>query len=386
MVEPAYRGVCALINEYSAARPSNQGKIMKCNKMNRNLMPATAAFIGTLLLAVTTFSGNSARADDAVDTVATPLKLINGWTSGPFGTGNAAVQIFGGFVHLKGAIASGTSVEPFKLPVGFRPAKQVFLPVDLCGAANGSLNIYPDGTVYLAAEKTFTDAQCFTSLDGVSFAPNGTGFTTLTLINGWAHDSSYTYTPGVKKFNGIVHFKGGIYLGTKAQPFVLPIGFRPATTVYVPVILQASSPGRLIIEPSGVVTVQGEHGFTDAHDFTSLDGAWFVASNTGYTNLTLINGWNDTKFNTANPAANSGNDTLPVYFKGAIETGGTNPVPFTLPVADRPVKNVYVPIDLCNATKGRLYIQPSGVVTVQAETSFGNAQCFTSLDGASFVQ
>ena len=46
---------------------------------------------------------------------------------------------------------------------------------------------------------------------------------------------------------------------------------------------------------------------------------------------------------------------------------GTNPVPFTLPAAFRPMTNVYVPVDLCNATNGRLFIQPTGTVTVQAE-------------------
>ncbi len=38
-----------------------------------------------------------------------------------------------------------------------------------------------------------------------------------------------------------------------------------------------------------------------------------------------------------------------------------------------------------NAANGRLYVQPSGVVTVQVETVFSNAQCFTSLDGVSFI-
>jgi hypothetical protein len=43
-------------------------------------------------------------------------------------------------------------------------------------------------------------------------------------------------------------------------------------------------------------------------------------------------------------------------------------------------------VDLCNATNGRLFIQPSGVATVQAENgTFSNAQCFTSLDGVSFT-
>jgi hypothetical protein len=43
-------------------------------------------------------------------------------------------------------------------------------------------------------------------------------------------------------------------------------------------------------------------------------------------------------------------------------------------------------VDLCGATNGRLFIQHSGVVTVEAEGgTFSNARCFTSLDGASFA-
>jgi hypothetical protein len=73
-------------------------------------------------------------------------------------------------------------------------------------------------------------------------------------------------------------------------------------------------------------------------------------------------------------------------FKGAVGSGSP-PVLFTLPVAFRPVTDVYVPVDLCNTTKGRLHITPTGVVDVEAEGGvFTNAQCFTSLEGASFVQ
>jgi hypothetical protein len=74
-----------------------------------------------------------------------------------------------------------------------------------------------------------------------------------------------------------------------------------------------------------------------------------------------------------------------VYFKGAIGSG-TSAQPFVLPASFRPVTNVYVPVDLCNATNGRLFIQTNGSVTIQAEGTFSNAQCFTSLDGVSFVQ
>jgi hypothetical protein len=57
-----------------------------------------------------------------------------------------------------------------------------------------------------------------------------------------------------------------------------------------------------------------------------------------------------------------------------------------LPPQFRPTTNVYVPVDLCDATNGRLEIQQAGDVLVQAEGgTFSDAQCFTSLDGASFV-
>jgi len=44
-------------------------------------------------------------------------------------------------------------------------------------------------------------------------------------------------------------------------------------------------------------------------------------------------------------------------------------------------------VDLCHADNGRLHITPGGSVTVQAEgPNWANAQCFTSLDGASFAR
>ena len=101
----------------------------------------------------------------------TALTLKNGWTNAPFGTSNAAVQTVSGIVHFKGAIATGgTSAVPFTLPVGFRPATNVFVKVDLCNATNGRLFIQPSGVVSVEAQD-FTNAQCFTSLDGVSFVP-----------------------------------------------------------------------------------------------------------------------------------------------------------------------------------------------------------------------
>ena len=83
------------------------------------------------------------------------------------------------------------------------------------------------------------------------------------------------------------------------------------------------------------------------------------------TQLTLKNGWTNAPFATSNAAVRNINGV--VHFKGAIATSGTNTVPFTLPANFRPGTNVFVPVDLCNATNGRLFIQHNGVVSVEAE-------------------
>jgi hypothetical protein len=355
----------------------------RSRQVQRSMRSAFGLLLAVLVVTSLTLSGTSAFAQFAGPR---PLNLVNGWTGAPFATSLPTVEEVNGIVQFRGAISGGTSAVVFTLPAGLRPATNVYVPVDMCNATNGRLVIPTTGVVTVQAESSFSNAQCFTSLDGASFAPRTSGFTALTLMNGWTNAPFATSNAALQKFAGIVHFKGAIATaGTNAQPFTLPAGFRPATNVYVPVDLCNATNGRLFIQATGVVTVQAETAFSNAQCFTSLDGAWFVAAPSGFNALTPINGWTNAPFSTGKAAA--GNAYGIVYFKGAIATAGTNSQPFTLPVQFRPVTTVYVPVDLCNATKGRLWIQPSGVVTVQAEGGvFSNAQCFTSLDGASFVQ
>jgi hypothetical protein len=83
------------------------------------------------------------------------------------------VEVLGGIVHLEGAIAYGTNAVVFTLPAAFRPTTAVYVPVALCSAINGYLAIQPDGTVIVQDEGGgFANAQCFTSLEGVSYALN----------------------------------------------------------------------------------------------------------------------------------------------------------------------------------------------------------------------
>jgi hypothetical protein len=318
----------------------------------------------------------------------TTLTLKNGWTDAPFSTSNAAVSTISGIVHFKGAIATtGTNPVPFTLPKAFRPATDVYVQVDLCNATNGRLFIQPSGVVTVEAEGgTFSNAQCFTSLDGASFAKSNNLFTPLTLVNGWTGAPFGTANPAARTISGIVHLEGAIATaGTSSVPFTLPKAFRPASNVYVPVDLCDATNGRLFIQHNGVVSVEAEGGtFSNAQCFTSLDGVSYAKSATSFTPLTLVNGWTGAPFGTSNPAVRTISGI--VQLKGAIATSGTNPVAFTLPAGFRPATDVFVAVDLCNATNGRLFIQPSGVVSVDAEGgTFSNAQCFTSLDGASFA-
>jgi hypothetical protein len=318
----------------------------------------------------------------------TPLTLQNGWTGSAFGTSAAAVRTISGIVHFKGGIATtGTNPVPFTLPAAFRPASVVFVPVDLCNATNGRLQIEPTGVVTVEAEGgAFSNAACFTSLDGASFAKSASSFTPLTLQNGWTNSPFGTAAAAVRTISGIVHLEGAIATtGTNPVPVVLPAAFRPARVAYVPVDLCNATHGVLEIGTSGVVTVDAEGGaFSNAACFTSLDGASFAKSASSFTPLTLQNGWFTSPFGTAAPSVRTISGI--VHFRGAIATSGTNPVPFTLPAAFRPASVVFVPVGLCTATNGRLQIEPTGVVTVEAEGgTFSNAACFTSLDGAWFA-
>lgn len=207
-------------------------------------------------------------------------------------------------------------------------------------------------------------------------------YTNLTLLNDWVPYGFGTGIPRVKLSNGIVRFKGAMADGSSPNAFVLPVGMRPALDAYVPVDLCDTTNGRLHIRPNGEVGVEAEVSFDDATCFTSLEGASFAVAPPGQVSLPLINGWSTPKGSRAARAALVGGV---VHLSGAIETLGTDKHPFVIPAGMRPGATIFVPLDLCGAADGRLRIGTSGVVTVQADDDFADAQCFTSLDGATWV-
>jgi hypothetical protein len=320
----------------------------------------------------------------------TPLALTNGWTNAPFSTTNAAISLdCSGIVHFKGAISGGTTMDPFAIPAGLQPTSYVYVPVDMFAASKGRLNIAPTGAVTVQPYGATTDATSFTSLEGVSYAVSANGFTPLALNAGWTNAPFSTRNAAVSVSNGIVRFEGGITSsGTNPAVFTIPAAFCPPVTVYMNVDMMVAAQGRIYITPAGDATVQVAGGnFTSAANFTSLEGVWYPLTSTNYTALSLINGWTNAPFSTRNAAVSVSNGI--VRFQGAIGSGTTTSL-FALPAGMRPATNVYTPIGLCGAVKGRLNITPAGDVSVQAFTgataggAFSDAQCFTSLEGVSF--
>jgi hypothetical protein len=313
--------------------------------------------------------------------------LINGWKVYNAFVSTPSITLVNGIVHFEGVIATaGSNPQLFVLPVGFRPANTVFVPIDVSGANNGRLQIMTDGTVTVQAQGgAFSKAAAYTSLEGAVFALNGTGATPLTLMNGWTNGPFGTANASVRNVGGIVYLAGGMAtVGTNPVPFQLPASFAPANTVFVPVDLCDATNGRLEIHSNGIVTVEAEGGaFSNATCFTSLDGVSFARTAANSTSFSLINGWTGSPFGTVTPSVYMVNGV--VHLEGAMATTGTKPNAFVLPSGFRPTSPVYVKVDLCNATNGDLFIRANGNVQVRAN-QFSNAQCFTSLDGASFAQ
>lgn len=369
---------------------------MRRSRFLRRRFPRLAA---ALVVAASVVAWAAPGAQAYEDPYDTPLSLVNGWTGAPFSTHQPGVkQAADGIVEFTGAIAGGNPGLAFTLPVNDRPATNVYVPVDTYGATKGRLLIQQNGQVFVQSEGAFSNASQFTSLDGVSFALPSSGYSVpVALANGWQHSPFGTGTPAVQLetvswFNSpaavSVHFSGAV--SSNAGPsgsslaFTLPPGYRPATTMYVPVDMANATNGRLIVTPGGSVYVQAESSFANAQEFTSLDGAWFVLTPGPPTaKLNLVNGWTAYGGGTAAPAVDL-RDASTVEFTGAISTTSTNSLAFTLPSGWAPPTVVYVAVDMCDATNGRLIITTSGDVYVQAEKSFSNASCFTSLDGASF--
>jgi hypothetical protein len=316
-----------------------------------------------------------------------PLPMINGWQPAAYGAHGPGATVQGGIVTLRGGISNGTAQKPFTLPAAYRPNARVYVPASTTNETIGRLIIETNGDVNIECEGGpgfCGNSSAFTSLDGVSYAQNTTGATTLSLQNGWSSASFGNRAPAVKLVNGQVHFIGGMVTsGTNTTAFQLPTGFRPTVAEWLPISLCWSAKGRMNIDVNGFVNIQVASGgaWASAQCFTSLEGASFALSESAGSGVALVNGW-------ASRAFGSGfvrfrNDNGVIRFKGAT-SGGTATKILTLPPAFKPATNVWMYVDTVSAKRGRLLVTPDGSVYVDPPSQLADAQGFLSFEGAEF--
>src|SRR5262249_2295181 len=157
----------------------------------------------------------------------------------------AAAKVIAGVVHLQGAIGDGASGFAMNVPAAFRPASLVYVPIDLCNAHDGRLVIETNGNVTVDPEGDFSDAQCFTSLEGAQYGKSATGYTSLTLQNGWTEAGGSTRDASLRVIAGVVHFEGAIASGASQFAFTLPAAAIPTKDVFIQLDLCNAHNGRL---------------------------------------------------------------------------------------------------------------------------------------------
>jgi hypothetical protein len=312
-----------------------------------------------------------------------PFPLINGWTVAA-ASAVPGISVAGGMVQLRGAVRSGTTAAPFGLRPEHRPSATVHTPVLLCNNTAGHVRIETNGVMTIVAENgNLADAQCLTSVEGVSFAQTNSGFTSLSLQNNWTHAPLGTRPAAVRSVNGLAYLQGAIANSTTltGPAFTLPAGFRPPARVYANVALCGGNKGRLLIEPSGAVLVIAEDSQADARCMTSLEGVWFDLAAGGFAQVPLRNGWTNAPVGARTLAMK--NDNGVIRFRGAVATTGTDMRPFVLPERHRPASLVYAPIDVCGGKKGHAVFLPDGTVLIQLPSAV-SPLCYASFEGVSF--
>jgi hypothetical protein len=216
------------------------------------------------------------------------LTLLHGWASAQssYGSADPSYSLSGGVVHLSGGLTGtqvpgglGDQAPVFAvLPSGARPDYCTAAPVYTYDAGQtvqadpqGVMEAFGNGgTIY------GTDAQHFTSLDGVAFPVAGTIWQPLTLVNGWSQHPGICATGN----NGSpsYYISGGVvYLtGTLAQPIPngngyfaqLPPGARPTHNLYLTLSAGGQPHASLMIGQDGWMYLWGG----GAGGFASLAG------------------------------------------------------------------------------------------------------------------
>lgn len=211
------------------------------------------------------------------NTVAYPFRGSDS-NAHPNGNGLYGKKLANNFVRFQGA-TDGNELFPvlFTVPSNMRPGKPVYVPVSLCPRDSvlsqaGRIQIKTNGQVVL--EGPAVAANCGVSLDGSSYSlASSAGASAISLSNGWVAHSSRAVR--ARDSGGVVRLEGAVKFGSSTTIGTLPVGKRPAKTVYVVSNAVFSALRAVLsINSSGVIKVISPV-LSGAQPGLSLDGVSF---------------------------------------------------------------------------------------------------------------
>ena len=304
------------------------------------------------------------------------LVLQNNWSdyNQAYAT-SAYTKTSAGVVVLKGLIkragTPGASETIATLPPGYRPSEQLIFQTSTSPNIASRVDVAANGDIILSAG----DAG-WLALDGIKFLPSGSGytFTTLPLLNGWAVYGSPPWAMPAYTLDssGRIHLKGLIKSGT-GNIGTLPAGYVPSEQMYFPADA-TNAFGDFSITPSGTILP-----VKYTNPYFSIQAMFYRASFSGWTNLTLQNGWVVYPGLTT-PQYTKDTDGI-VTVKGFIQSGTitSGTVIATLPAGYRP-KEVILLGGAAWDAYSRIDILPNGDIVARV-VSAG----WTSLDATTFM-
>ena len=320
----------------------------------------------------------------------TDLDLSNGWIPYDTNTYNSAgfTRTKAGVVILKGLIKGGNSlgyITVGTLPPGYRPTSHlIFQTSSALSAAPYSgmsrIDIYPNGDIQIAE-----GTNGWVSFDGISFLPEGSGYTwsNFSYSPNWStFDANHPPVQAAKDSNSMIHLQGLTKQGATAPTMgslmaTAPAGFAPGGYMLFP----AKSDTGVY----NLMQINGTTGNVESRaisgSFISTQAMYYPSTYSSWNNLTLQNPWVNYGGAWATAQYTKSPDGL-VTVKGLIRFGATTngTVVGNLPAGYRPSKRLLFDVP-ANQKYGRMDVLPNGNIVIQ---DVGD-NAFEDLSAISFI-
>jgi len=243
----------------------------------------------------------------------------------------AQYRRIGDVVEIRGTMKNGTdSATAFTLPPGYRPVGHHLYPEDASGPTHARLNVLSDGTISVqrGGAPYYSDVMARFSVA----ADGSAGWKAVTAFeNSWTNFGGGWAPAAYRRVGDMVEVRGlitGGTVGSTANVFTLPTGYRPIKRFIFPIDTNPAVNGRLEVRPDGGIRI---------HDGSNVYAGLFTIrfsvsppGTNGWTKMVFENGWENLDVAVYTPGEwRLIGDELQT--RGVIANGSTLAAIFTLP-------------------------------------------------------